>query len=54
MVGGEDRVSGEYLASTEILVTGTSAWTSVSPLPQKYWNLRVVSLDNTPYMFGQL
>ena len=43
----------EYLSSAEILVAGTYAWTAVNPLPQPYWNMRLVSLNNIPYMFGQ-
>ena len=54
MAGGENRRGEGYLSSAEILVSGTYSWTSVSPLPQKYWNFRMVTLANTPYMFGDL
>ena len=54
VAGGENRVSGLVkLNSAEILVAGTYAWTAVNPLPQPYWNMRMVSLNNIPYMFGQ-
>ena len=54
MAGGENRRGQSYLNSTEILVAGTYAWTLVSPLPQKYWYFRMVTLANTPHMFGKL
>ena len=51
VVGGETTGSN-YLDSAEILVEGTYAWTAVSSLPQKFWKMRLVSLNNIPYMFG--
>ena len=53
MAGGENRQGQSYLKSAEILVAGTYAWTLVSPLPQKYWYFRMVTLANTPHMFGK-
>ena len=53
VVGGENREGLGYLSSAEILVKGTYAWTSVSSLSQSYWLMKMVSLDNIPYMFGQ-
>ena len=38
----------------EILVVGTYSWTATNPLSQPYWKMKMVSLNNIPYMFGQL
>ena len=54
MAGGENRRGEGYLSSVEILVAGTYAWTPASPLPQKYWYFRLVTLSNIPHMFGNL
>ena len=56
VVGGQKHPysSSNYLASAEILVAGTYAWTAVSSLPQKLWKMRMVSLHNIAYLFGQL
>jgi len=52
VAGGENRRGEGYLSSVEILVAGTYAWTPASPLPQKYWYFRMVTLSNIPHMFG--
>ena len=42
------------LSSTEILVSGSKSWVTISPLPISVYNLRTVNYENTILAFGSL
>ena len=52
MVAGYDGSS--QLSSTEILVSGSNSWVTISPLPISVYALRTVNYKNTILAFGNL
>ena len=47
------KAGSTYLASTELLVHGASAWTKAGPLPQAIYGLQAVSLVNKVISTGE-
>ena len=54
MTGGYQNWGLGYLSSTELLTVGDSAWQSVGPLPSNLNGLKCITLDNVPYVLGNL
>ena len=52
MVAGWDGSS--TMSSTEILVSGSTSWATISPLPISVYELRTVNYKNTILAFGNL
>merc|ERR1712013_552422 len=50
--GGWDHVEFEYLDSTEILVSGSGAWSLTTPLPTVMYAMKTATVDNKVFMTG--
>ena len=55
VAGGWGGVSGVFgpLDSTEKLVIGAAAWTTVKPLPRKLYWVASINNDNQIFLFGK-
>ena len=53
-MGGGDGSSMDQISSTEILVSGSNSWVTISPLPIRMYGLRTVNFKNTIIAFGNL
>ena len=43
----------EHLSSTEKMIIGATAWTTIKPLPRTLFGVATVSMDNKVFLTGK-